>query len=106
MTNGNLSRRKLLERGIQLPLGGALLAAGVAGTANAADKVCVDLKSIDAGQKSIRESLNYMEMGKDPTMVCGKCSFFTDPAAGCGMCMIFGGPANEHGHCDSWAAKG
>ena len=104
MTNGNFTRRKLLERGIQLPLGGALLAAGIAGTANAA--VCADPKSMDGGAKSIRESLHFTEKAADATMTCGKCAFFMATSGGCGTCMIFNGPANEEGHCDSWAAKG
>lgn len=103
----SISRRKLLERGVQISVGGAIVAA--AGTAVAAEeKVCADPKAMDGGQKSIRASLNYVEVNKDPNQVCGKCGFFTaDPAnVGCGTCMIFTGPANAKGHCDSWAPKG
>lgn len=103
----SISRRKLLERGVQISVGGAVVAA--AGTAMAAEgKVCADPKAMDGGQKSIRMSLNYTEMAPDQTMVCGKCGFFTADAAnaGCGQCMIFTGPANAKGHCDSFAPKG
>lgn len=103
----SISRRKLLERGVQISVGGAVVA--TAGTAVAAEaKLCADPKAMDGGQKSIRMSLNYVEMAADPTMACGKCGFFAADAAnaGCGQCMIFTGPANAMGHCDSWAPKG
>lgn len=105
MSNGNFSRRKLLERSLQLPLGGVLLAAAAAQTAAAADKVCVDMNALDGGQKSIRESLNYVEHGKDPKQTCNTCGFFEAKGDGCGNCMIFTGPASATAYCDSWSAK-
>ncbi len=102
-----ISRRKLLERGVQISVGGALVAA--TGTAMAAEeKVCADPKAMDGGQKSIRMSLNYVEVHTNQKESCGLCGFYTADAAnaGCGACMIFTGPANAKGHCDSWAPKG
>jgi hypothetical protein len=106
MSNDNLSRRTLLRRGIQLPLGGLVLAAGVSSVAGAAEKVCADPKTMDSGAKSIRDSLHYVEMSPDPAKTCSGCGFFTEPKDGCGSCMIFQGPANAKGHCESWSAKG
>ena len=105
MTDGNFSRRKLLARGIQLPLGGFMLAAVSAQTARAAQKACADPAQMDGGQKSIRESLNYTETSKDAMKKCGTCGFFEPKADGCGNCMIFTGPANANGVCDSWSKK-
>jgi hypothetical protein len=105
MSNGNISRRKLLERSLQLPLGGVVLAAVAAQSAAAAEKACFDMEAADAGQKGIRESLNYVEKSKDPKQICGTCGFFESTTGGCGNCMIFTGPANANGHCDSWSAK-
>jgi len=105
MTKQNLSRRNLLRRGVELPLGGLLLAAAGSVAAQAADKVCADVKSMDSGQKSIREALNYVEKSPDATKTCGSCGFFMAAADGCGTCMIFTGPANAQGHCESWSAK-
>ncbi len=105
MTKEHLSRRTVLCRSVSLPIGGLIIASGVVSVAQAADKVCADMKNMDSGQKSIRESLNYTEMSKDPKMVCGGCGFYMMPKDGCGTCQIFQGPANEHGHCDSWAPK-
>jgi hypothetical protein len=107
MTEKLFSRRKLLERSLQIPLGGVLLAAMAtkASTAQAADKACVDMEHLDAGQKSIRESLNYVNKSPHPNMTCGQCGFFEAKGDGCGNCMIFTGPAAAAGHCDSWSAK-
>jgi hypothetical protein len=108
MTNANLSRRKLLERSLQIPLGGALLAAAATATAQAAApaaKVCVDMEHLDAGARSIRESLNYVEKSPDPAKTCGICGFFEAKGDGCGNCMIFTATANANGFCDSWSPK-
>ncbi len=106
MTNENFSRRKLLERSLQLPLGGMLLAtAATVQTAQAADAVCADLSKLPGDQRGLRESLNYVEKSMDPTMNCGKCGLFEAKGTGCGHCMIFSGPANFGGHCDSWSPK-
>ena len=98
----SISRRKLLERGVQVSLGG--IVAGAAVSAAAADKVCADPKTMDSGQKSIRMSLNYTEMSPDQAKSCSMCGFFM-PSGDCGTCMIFNGPTTPEGHCDSWAAK-
>jgi hypothetical protein len=106
MTNANLSRRKLLERSLQIPLGGALLVATATAQAAApAAKVCVDMEHLDAGARSIRESLNYVEKSADPAKTCAACGFFEANGDGCGNCMIFTATANANGFCDSWSAK-
>lgn len=105
MTDMNFSRRKLLERSLQIPLGGLLLAAAATSVAQAADKVCVDMEHLDSGAKSIRESLNYTNKSPDAAKTCAACGFFEAKGDGCGNCMIFTGPAAATGHCDSWSAK-
>lgn len=105
MTEFNFTRRKLLARGATLPLAG-LAVLGAARVASAADAICADPAKLDSGQMSIRESLNYVEMSKDPSKVCGGCGFLNEVKGNCGNCMIFNGPANIHGHCDSWGMKG
>jgi hypothetical protein len=101
MSDGNLSRRKLLVWGTQL--GGVLMA--VSSAEAAAPKICANVAAMDSGGKSIRESLNYVENFADATMTCGQCAFFTPDGAGCGQCMIFTGIANASGHCESWSKK-
>jgi hypothetical protein len=115
-----LSRRALLHRSLQIPLGVASIAAlascsrgansggtsaGNASTASAS-KVCADLETLDENARSLRQSLHYTEMSPDPNAVCGQCAYFHAAASGCGTCDIYsGGPANSHGHCDSWSKR-
>ena len=99
----SISRRKLLERGVQISVAGAAVA--TAADAVAAEKLCADPKAMDSGQKSIRMSLNYTEMSPDQTKTCSVCGFFSSTPDGCGQCQIFTGPANPKGRCDSWSQK-
>jgi hypothetical protein len=106
MDKKNLSRRLVLERGAQIPLGGLVFLAAASQGAKAADNaVCVDLEHLDAGQRSIRESLNYVEEAADQSMSCQHCGFYTATEGGCGTCIIFNGVANGRGYCESWSAK-
>jgi len=107
----SLSRRIFLDRAMHISAIGLFVGAagaaeiGVDGTAAAADKLCADPKSMDSGARSMRSSLNYVEISADASKTCSKCAFFDDSADGCGRCQVFSGPANSKGHCDSWAAK-
>ena len=106
MEKKNLSRRVLLERGAQLPLGGLFLLAVGAQKANAAETaVCVDFEELDAGQRSIRESLEYVDEAADQAQSCQMCAYFKPTEGGCGDCDIFVGPANSRGHCVAWSPK-
>jgi hypothetical protein len=107
MEKKNLSRRVLLERGAQIPLGGLLLLAAGSSQASAAEDhgVCADLENMDAGQRSIRDSLEYTEEAPDQSQSCQHCGFFTPTEGGCGTCIIFSGPAHGRGRCVSWSAK-
>ena len=102
-----LSRRAVLIRAVQLPVGGSLLAALASCGGESADRlVCADPSSLSSAQESVRRSLNYTERSADPERACAACEFFAAPAAGggCGSCAIFdGGPVNPAGHCDSWS---
>jgi hypothetical protein len=92
-----ISRRGLLVAGVVVLTSARTVAA---------DKVCADPTKLDDGQKSLRNSLNYVEQSPDPSKTCSGCSFFQAAGDGCGACQIFSGPANDNGHCDSWGAKG
>lgn len=100
---GSISRRKLLLRGVQISVGGAL-ASAIAGQANAA--TCVDVKTMDAGEQSTRNELHWVAATANAEQPCSKCGFYMSTAADCGSCQIFNGPTTPNGHCDSWAAKG
>lgn len=101
MSYSVISRRALLNRSLMVaPLCAFLPAAG---RALGAELVC---EAPDADDKSLRESLHYVEVSPDAQKNCLGCGLFAAAGAGCGHCMIFNGPANPKGHCDSWSARG
>jgi len=110
-----ISRRTVLMRGLQLPVGGVFLlglgacGAGKEGGGAAANaKACADPGTLSDAEMSTRNSLNYTEKSPNPQQVCAGCSFFHAGASSsdCGSCDMFsGGPVNPQGHCNSWNAK-
>lgn len=103
------SRRTILMRGLQIPLGGSVLfgltACGSDGDSSNA-MVCADPNMMTSAQESVRRTLKYTEVSPDPARVCADCAFFHAPAqeSGCGSCEMFGGePVNPGGYCDSWS---
>jgi hypothetical protein len=103
MTEFNFARRKLLARGAALA---GLAVFGVSRAASAGQAtVCADPNKLDSGQISLRESLNYTEMSKNPDQVCAGCGYLKEIDGNCGACDIFTGPANVKGHCDAWSAR-
>lgn len=99
-----LSRRQVLIRSALIPLGGAL-ASVLTGMASAADGACVDMKTMDASEKSSRMELHWTATASDPKKTCAVCAFFTGTSAGCGNCQILSAPTTATGHCDSWGPK-
>jgi hypothetical protein len=108
-----LSRRAVLLRGLQIPVGGAVLfglgacGGNAGGQGKAAASACVDPHSLTDAEQSTRNSLGYVEAASNPQQVCGGCAFFHVDAQGtCGKCdMLSGGIVNSQGHCNSWSAK-
>ena len=112
-----ISRRTLLLRGIQIPVGGAVLfglsacggnSAGSSGDKQAAHAACVDPASLSEGDLSLRTSAHYIDSAPNPQQACAGCAFFhgAEAQGGCAQCDILHGPVSEKGHCDSWSAKG
>jgi hypothetical protein len=104
-----ISRRAILKRGLQIPLGGSVLL-GLVACGNDGDSstamVCADPSMMTSAQESVRRTLKYTEVSPDPSSVCSGCVFFHAPAqeGGCGSCEMFNGnPVNPGGHCDSWS---
>ena len=109
-----LSRRALLHRSIQIPIGVASIAAlascsGGANTgapATSAGNICAGVETMDENARALRRSLHYTEISPDQNAACGQCAYFHSGASGCGTCDIYsGGPANSRGHCDSWSKR-
>lgn len=105
-----VSRRTVLLRGIQIPVGG-FLAFGLGacgnsdGNGNVAGNVCADLGAMTDAERSSRRSLDYVETAPNPEEACADCAFFHAGGV-CGTCDMFnGGPVNPKGRCDSWSAR-
>ncbi len=103
----NLTRREVLARAIQLPVGaGVVLGLAACGESGESALVCADPGKLTSAEQSVRKTLNYVEVSPDPAKVCAGCEFFKAPASGlaCGSCEMYGGgPVNPGGHCDSWS---
>lgn len=103
----NISRRTLLLRSLQFPIGGGvLLGLSACGSDSGNSKVCANESAMTAAEKSLRRTLQYTETSPDPAKTCAECEFFkaAADAGGCGACEMFGGKqANSGGYCVSWS---
>jgi hypothetical protein len=110
--NDKITRRTVLLRSLQVPVGGALLwglsgCSGKSGSGSgaAATTACADPATMSDAEMGTRRSLNYVEKSENPQQVCSGCSFF-HAGSNCGTCdMMSGGAVNPQGHCTSWNAK-
>jgi hypothetical protein len=108
-----ISRRTVLLRGMQIPLGGAVLfgLGACGGSAGGGDKqahaACVDPASLGEGELSMRNAAHYTDNAPNPQQACVGCAFFhgTEAQGGCAQCDILHSQVSEKGHCDSWSAK-
>lgn len=104
-----VTRRIVLLRGMQVPLGGAvLLGLGSCGgnSGNGNPTPCAGSEAMGDAEMGLRTSLQYTAHAPDPQAVCADCVFFTPAVTGgCGMCEIIGGQVSREGHCTSWSAK-
>lgn len=105
-----LSRRSILLRGLQLPIGGSLIlglsACGNEGSSDSRALLCADPDAMSSAEASLRRTLKYTETSPDASKVCAGCEFFSASTAGsgCGNCGMFDGkPVSPGGHCDSWS---
>jgi hypothetical protein len=102
----DLSRRTLLIRGLQLPVGAGVLfgLSACGGDQQQAALVCADPSKMSSAQESVRRTLRYTEVSADTARTCSGCVFFAAGSGGCGNCEMFAGePVNPGGHCDSWS---
>lgn len=114
MKRDPFSRRHFLRKSIDWSLtgGAAILVASCSKGENASGRKSSDAAAecaadLEAGQLSLRESLNYVDAFDDPEKTCGACAFFTGEGNGaCGSCeLLSGGPVAKGGHCSSWSPK-
>jgi len=101
------TRRAVLARALQLPLGaGALVALTACTEKNSSETlVCATPEDMTSAEASVRRTLAYVEVSPDPAAVCAGCEFFSAGAGACGTCTMFNGAAvNPAGRCDSWSS--
>ena len=102
-----ISRRTVLLRAVQVPIGGGiLLGLSACGSEGDTAMLCADPSQMTSAQESVRRTLRYTEVAPDPDRVCAGCDFYHAPQEtdGCGSCDMFdGGPVNPNGYCDSWS---
>lgn len=66
-------------------------------------KACIDPELLGAGERQMRATLAYVEVGDNPVQQCGNCQFFHHDDGACGACEILDGPVSVNGYCSSWA---
>ena len=94
------------RRGFLVLAGLAPLVALSGTRSRAADAVCYDPASLSSSDASLRQSLGFMLVSKDPKRHCGLCAFFAATQGGCGTCQLLsGGPTTANSVCNSFAAK-
>jgi hypothetical protein len=102
-----ISRRTVLLRAVQIPIGGSiLLGLSACGSDGGSAMLCADPNRMTSAEESVRRTLRYTEVSPDPAKVCAGCDFFhaAPEGNGCGSCEMFsGGPVNPDGYCDSWS---
>lgn len=101
-----ISRRTVLLRAIQIPVGGGILLGLSACGGGGSSMLCADPSQMTSAEESVRRTLKYTESSPHPDKSCSGCEFFHAPAetGGCGTCEMFGGKAvNPGGYCDSFS---
>ena len=108
--NRKMTRRTLIQRGIQIPLGGAMalwLSGCGEGSEETAQSACADPESMSSSEASMRSSLGYTSSSSDPSQTCAACAYFKAGSGGCGGCDLLGGSqVDAGGRCNSWSAAG
>lgn len=101
-----MNRRIFLAHSIKMPLvaGTGWLLAGCSKEAQQAS-ACVDPSKLTPGERSLRESLRYVDVSNVPAQQCQGCAFFTGGEGGCGHCQMLSGAVSAKGYCTSWSAK-
>lgn len=94
------TRRRFLQMAAIAPI--AAVALGRIAPARA--DTCADPASMPAAQKSLRKSLEFVEVSKEPGKRCGLCAFFQGKGD-CGTCQILTSQVSAASICSSFAAK-
>lgn len=94
------NRRRFLALAVVAPV--AAVALGRLAPARA--DTCADPATLPAAQKSLRASLDFEAVSKEPGKRCGLCAFFKG-TGDCGSCQILTSQVSANSICSSFAAK-
>ena len=102
-----LDRRQFLARAAWL---GAATAAGglVLGSTSCSKKEstpqCNDVSGLQPAQRTIRQTLQYVDNTTNPEQDCENCALYVAAEAGssCGTCTSVPGPISPRGWCAAW----
>ena len=94
------SRRRFLQIAAAAPVAALLGTRALA----QAPAVCSDPATLPAAQKSLRKSLDFVDVSTDPAKRCGLCAFFQAKGT-CGSCQLLNSTVSPGSVCSSFAAK-
>jgi High potential iron-sulfur protein len=100
MKNETLSRRRML-----VVLGASAAGAAVLGACGGGALDCSNAPGLTAEQRTMRQSLAYVEHSPNPSQRCETCNFYTGTPTACGGCNLNMGNVNPQGYCSSYVAK-
>ena len=69
---------------------------------------CTDESALAPADKTLRQSVKYVDKSQEPGKKCGNCLQYTKEAAAgqCGGCKVVKGPIHPEGYCTLWAKMG
>lgn len=114
MTREELSRRAFMRKvgAVAATLAGGYVVSACGGGERApgaqtsAAPDCSDLTGLTEQEKSMRATLQYVEVSEVEGRNCLNCNFYSqEEGAACGACTLIKGPIAPNGWCASWVAK-
>ncbi|PLK26206.1 high-potential iron-sulfur protein [Novosphingobium sp. TH158] len=99
------NRRRFLQWAALAPV--AAIAATRSGNAlanGAGTNACYDPATLPMSQKSLRRSVEYVNVSADPSKRCGLCAFY-QAKGDCGSCQILTSVVSPAAYCSSYAPK-
>jgi hypothetical protein len=111
MENNKLNRRNFMKKaalfGAIAPAATMALSACKGGSNGGGSGDCMDVSALSPADKSMRDTVKYVDATTIPDQTCGNCQLFIAPKSGetCGTCQVVKGPINTKGYCVTWAKK-
>ena len=86
---------------------GAAAATGLLAACGAKKEfTCTDTAGLSAEEKTMRDTVKYVDRSTTPGKKCENCQQFKPAAAGqCGGCNVVKGPIHPDGFCTLWSQK-